>query len=287
MEKCANWLEWLNQTRFSSMSETEKNNFDKSLEYIRDNVLSIAKINPSDKIIDIGTGTGLLAFGALEKINENGLVVFSDISKECLAFCKGVCEEKYPNKHTDFIYADCSTIDVEDDFFDKVLMRSVLAHIVEKQPAINEIYRILNKGGIFAAFEPLLGTNIRYHEITEPSQIDEYEEFKNAENEIMTDKNNSLTNFDNFTLENNFKVAGFSDIKITLQDVISKYVVTEGMVDKWFESVQSPNHRCMRDNFLKFFNEEKVDNYIRQVEKSLLGKELTTCVKVAWIRVQK
>ena len=287
MEKCTNWLQWLNNTRFSSMSDDEKSNFDKSLNYIRDNVLNIAQIQPNEKVIDIGTGTGLLAFGALEKINKDGLVVFSDISKECLQFCKEICEQKFPDKNAEFVYSDCSHIDFQDEYFDKVLMRSVLAHIVEKQPAINEIYRILKKGGVFAAFEPLLGTNIRYHELTNSSQIDDYEDFKNAENQIMTDKNNSLTNFDNFSLQENFEKAGFSDIQITLQDVVSKYVVKEGMVNKWFESVQSPNHKSMRDNFLNFFNEEKVDNYIKQVEKALMGKELSTCVKVAWMRVQK
>ena len=77
MSECKNWLEWLNVTRFSSMNQEERANFSKSLFYIRDAVLESARIQPNDKILDIGTGTGLLAFGALEKIDD-GLVVFSN-----------------------------------------------------------------------------------------------------------------------------------------------------------------------------------------------------------------
>lgn len=287
MSNCENWLQWLNETRFSSMSEQEKENFDKSLVYIRDKVLDFAQIKPSDKVIDIGTGTGLLAFGALEKISDEGCVVFSDVSKECLAFCEEECRHKYSDKNTDFVYASCDKIPFENNTFDKVLMRSVLAHIVDKQSATDEIYRILKQGGEFIAFEPLLSTNVRYHQLTSKDEIDDYEDFKQAEDAIMSDKNNSLTNFDNDTLAQNLKQSGFSNIQLTLQDVVSNFVVAPDVVKKWFESVQSPNHPCMKDNFLKFFDENKVEKYITQVQKALLGKEISTTVKVVWVKAVK
>ncbi len=287
MADCENWLQWLNETRFSSMSDEEKSNFDKSLNYIRDKILDFAKISPDDKIIDIGTGTGLLAFGAADIISDKGLVVFSDVSKECLAFCEEECRKKYPDKNARFVYAPCDKIPFDDNFFDKVLMRSVLAHIVDKQTAIDEIYRVLNKNGEFIAFEPLLSTNVRYHQLTNSEDIDCYAEFKVAEDEIMSDPNNSLTNFDNESLAQNLKISGFSDIQLTLQDVVSNFVVADGVVKKWFESVQSPHHCSMKDNFLKYFDENKVENYIAQVQKALLGKEISTNVKVVWIKAKK
>ena len=60
MSECENWLEWLNVTRFSSMNQEERANFSKSLFYIRDAVLESARIQPNDKILDIGTGTGII-----------------------------------------------------------------------------------------------------------------------------------------------------------------------------------------------------------------------------------
>lgn len=287
MSSCENWLQWLNETRFSSMSEQEKENFDKSLIYIRDKVLDFAQIKPTDKVIDIGTGTGLIAFGALEKISDEGCVVFSDVSKECLAFCEEECKNKFPNKKVEFVYAPCDKLPFGENTFDKVLMRSVLAHIVDKQSATDEIFRILKTNGEFIAFEPLLSTNVRYHQLTTKDEIDDYDEFKKAEDEIMSDENNSLTNFDNETLAQNLKKSGFSNIQLTLQDVVSTFVVAPNVVNKWFESAQSPNHPCMKDNFLRFFDKDKVEHYINQVEKALLGKEISTTVKVLWIKAVK
>ena len=80
------------------------------------------------------------------------------------------------------LQSPCEEIALPDNSVDKALMRSVLVHIVDKQPAINEIYRILKKGGHFCCFEPIIASNTRYWELTDPKNIRLYEDFKKAEN---------------------------------------------------------------------------------------------------------
>jgi SAM-dependent methyltransferase len=46
-----------------------------------------AKLQPSDTVHDVGTGDGLIAFGALERLSPSGHVVFSDISQDLLDHC--------------------------------------------------------------------------------------------------------------------------------------------------------------------------------------------------------
>ncbi len=83
------------------------------------------------------------------------------------------------------LLSPCEHIALPESTVHKALMRSVLVHIVNKQLAINEVYRILKPGGKFCAFEPVIRSNTRYWEITDPIYIDKYEDFKRVENELM------------------------------------------------------------------------------------------------------
>lgn len=288
MKNCTNWFQWLNETRFSALTEVEKINLNNSLNFIRDNIISLFSSIESDNIIiDIGTGTGLIGFGLLEKVSNQGVVIFSDISKECLEFCQQKQKEYFPDKNAEFLYTSCEEIALSDCSVDKATMRSVLCHIVDKQNTINEIYRILKPNGEFVAFEPLLGTNIRYHELTNGCNIEKYEEFKTVENEIMSDKSNSLTNFDAESLKQNFEIAGFSKTEITVQNCDSSYVVTKGMVEKWFNAQQAPNLPSMKDRFLKYFDKTTVEKYMLDLQNALINKQLTTRVQIAWIKAIK
>ena len=61
-----NWTDWLNNTRFSSFSEEQRAQTFGWLFSVRDRVLANAKLNSGNVVVDIGTGTGLLAFGAYD-----------------------------------------------------------------------------------------------------------------------------------------------------------------------------------------------------------------------------
>ncbi len=66
---CKNWTQWLKQNRFAGQTPEMIEQTTKWLEAVRDVVLVYAEIKPYETVIDIGTGTGLLAFKALEMQN--------------------------------------------------------------------------------------------------------------------------------------------------------------------------------------------------------------------------
>lgn len=275
---CKNWTQWLMETRFSALTDEMKKQTMDWLDSVGNAIVNMAQINANDVVLDIGTGTGLLAFKALEaieKLNGSGKVIFSDKFSDCLDACKGFLENNPTNIKYEFLNASCEDLQLSNNSIDKALMRSVLVHIVDKQPAIDEIYRVLKPGGFFCAFEPIIRSNTRYWELLDPKYISSYYEFKNAEDNIMSDQNDSLCNFDDLTIKNNLSNAGFSNSSTLLHAIESKYVVTKEMVIPWFVSPPSPDRPSMKERFLQYFEEAKVDNYIKEIQNYLEGKEIT------------
>ena len=166
-------------------------------------------------------------------------------------------------------------------------MRSVLVHVVNKQPAISEIYRVLKPGGKLCAFEPIIRSNTRYWEILDPMYVEKYEDFKQVENEIMENPLDSLCNFDEHTLETNLEIAGFSVPEVKLQEVRSRYVVQPNMVREWFINPPSPNQPSTKERYLKYFDEPTVEKFMQDVQNYLTGREISLKTNAVFINATK
>lgn len=283
-EICKNWSEWLKKTRFSYMDENQLTQTLNWLGAVRDIVLHNLDIKPDDTIIDLGTGTGLLGFGAIEKLNANGKIIFSDKFEDCLSECQKLLQSMNIAPQAEFLSSDCSKIQLPNESVNKAMMRSVLVHILDKQQVFTEIYRILRPDGIFSAFEPIMTSNTRYYELVNAQNISNFEEFQKAENDFMTSPDDPLTNFNADTLAKNMEEAGFTDGFVNIEPSTSQYIVQEGAVQNWFNSPPSPGATTIREKLLKYFPEPKVINYINEVEMDLTGREISVTTNVAFIK---
>ncbi|MBE7711727.1 MAG: methyltransferase domain-containing protein [Cyanobacteria bacterium SIG31] len=286
-EICKNWTQWLKQNRFAGQTPEMIEQTTKWLEAVRDVVLVYAEIKPYDVVIDIGTGTGLLAFKALEMQDCKGKVIFSDKFQDCLDDCKRILDESGVVSGYEMLLSPCEHIALPESSVHKALMRSVLVHIVNKQPAINEIYRILKPSGKFCAFEPVIRSNTRYWQILDPMYIEKYEDFKRVENEIMENPLDSLCNFDEDTLKTNLEIAGFSIPEVKVQEVKSNYVVQEGMVAQWFNNPPSPGQPSTKERYMKYFDEATVDKFMADVQNYLTGREISLKSNAVFINATK
>lgn len=103
---------------------------------------------PDEVILDIGCGTGRIAYKLLEM---GCKVVGLDFSEESLRMCKSRCGES--NLCKDDVYlvrGDACRLPLKDNLFDKCISSEVLEHIpseVERSKMIQEVRRVLKPGG--------------------------------------------------------------------------------------------------------------------------------------------
>lgn len=99
-------------------------------------------IGPQSCVLDAGAGAGeLFQYELKDKVKE---IVGVDLDHRV---------ESNPQLHRS-IYANLTSIPVEDDYFDLVFCRYVLEHIEKPQEFLREIYRILKPEGRFLFLTP-------------------------------------------------------------------------------------------------------------------------------------
>ena len=109
-------------------------------------LISLAKITPHENILDIGTGTGVVALQAAQLI-DSGKVTGIDLSEEMLAKAKNKAARLKVEQKVHFIQMDAESLNFDDEKFDAVVSLFALLHFPEPLTALEEIYRILRPGG--------------------------------------------------------------------------------------------------------------------------------------------
>ena len=286
-EICKNWSTWLKKTRFSYMNEEQMQQTLNWLISIRDQVLFLADIKEGQKVADFGCGSGLLGFGVLEKFQDRVELILSDKFQDCLDECKNILSQSSALNNVRFLQSDVADIKLESNYLDRAMTRSVLVHVREKQPVFNEFYRVLKPEGMYCAFEPIISENTRYYELINESQISDYKDFAVAEKEFMENPNDPLVNFNAQSLDKNLIEAGFSDVIVNVQAVASKYTPSKEAIINWFVAPPAPDQKTMKERFLEYFDEKKVDNFIQEVQNALGDKEISVSSNTALIKALK
>jgi arsenite methyltransferase len=154
------WARWLLEHRHGGDPDEPARQLP-YLEEFRRRVLENAEIQEGDVVLDVGTGNGLIGFGALELVGESGRVIFSDVSEDLLDECRRIADELGVAGRCEFVRASADDLPLPDASVDVATTRSVLIYLMDKRPAFAEFHRVLRPGGRLSIFEPI---NIFGHE---------------------------------------------------------------------------------------------------------------------------
>ena len=148
------WAQWLLHRRHGGDPQRLKATLD-YLYPVRNRVLTQARLSDGCALLDVGSGDGLIAFGALQQ-SPTCRVIFSDISQDLLEHTASLARQMHVVDRSEFLCASATDLAaVHDASVDAVTIRSVLIYVADKQQAIREFYRVLKPGGRLSLFEPI------------------------------------------------------------------------------------------------------------------------------------
>ena len=107
-------------------------------------VLQALELTAGERVLDIGSGPGLLAYDMAMAVGEKGRVCGVDVSSSMLAMAGKRCASQ---PWTEFRKADATQIPYPDGNFDAAVSTQVYEYVSDIPAALAELHRILRPGG--------------------------------------------------------------------------------------------------------------------------------------------
>lgn len=110
----------------------------------RRQVLKALDLAEGEKVLDIGSGPGLLAYDMASSVGPSGRVSGIDISEDMLAMSRKRCAEQ---SWAEFQTADATKLLYPDSSFDAAVSTQVYEYVADIPAALAELNRVVRPGG--------------------------------------------------------------------------------------------------------------------------------------------
>ena len=127
----------------------------------RRQVLKALALREGERILDIGSGPGLLAYDMAASVGRNGRVCGIDISEDMLTMSRKRCADQ---PWTEFQKAYATNLPYPDDVFDAAVSTQVYEYVVDIPVALTELYRVVRPGGRAAVMDNDYGSLVIHTE---------------------------------------------------------------------------------------------------------------------------
>jgi SAM-dependent methyltransferase len=104
-------------------------------------------LQPGERLLDVGCGTGVFLPAAAEAVGSGGRVVGLDHSEPFLREARTRVTEQGLESVVSLVLGDAHSLPFEDDAFDAAHTERVLMHLADPDAAIRELRRVVRPGG--------------------------------------------------------------------------------------------------------------------------------------------
>jgi ubiquinone/menaquinone biosynthesis C-methylase UbiE len=157
------------KTFFNKVAGTWDKNYrtKELLTFLEDFVLQFG-LKPNERILDVGTGTGILIPFLLKAVGSSGHITAVDFAENMVE----ICRSKYGHFPNVIIARqEVEDLDLPVESFDTIVCFGVFPHIVNKERALFHMNRVLRTGGRLIIAHALSSQQIREHHHSTSSAV--------------------------------------------------------------------------------------------------------------------
>jgi ubiquinone/menaquinone biosynthesis C-methylase UbiE len=124
------------------------------------NLVTNFDLKPGQKILDVGTGTGVLIPFLSETVGPTGSITAIDFAEKMIQICKS----KYSHIENAVIkLGNVEELNVPPETFNAVICFGLFPHLEDKTKALHNMYRMLKPGGKLIIAHALSSDELRAH----------------------------------------------------------------------------------------------------------------------------